>query len=146
MKIAIFDLENTISNAYHRMSFLKMMNKSDVYKHELSLIFQSGFQDDKVNLNIKMFMESLMHKGYKIVILTEKLDSYREMVFEWLNKNHILYHELIMKYSDAEVDFKEKYVIENLNDIAFAFDDVGKNCAMFQRYNIPCLRIEQKLK
>ena len=137
MKI-IFDLENTISNSSHRMHLLYNC------KHEE---FQREFYHDSVNHNIKMFMKSIYNNGYKIVILTAKSAIYRLMVVKWLEENDICYDELIMKHdllkcSDSE--FKEEYIKRNKQNIMFAYDDVGANCEIFDKYNIPCLRVEQK--
>ena len=137
MKI-IFDLENTISNSSHRMHLLYNCKHKE---------FQNEFQNDSVNENIKLFMNSIYRQGYKIVILTSKLSKYKLMVIKWLEENDVSYDQLIMKHNMldcSDIEFKEEYIKRNKTNIIFAYDDVGKNCALFAKYNIPCLRIEQK--
>ena len=139
MKQVIIDLENTLSDSRHRMFLLELGDEQEE--------FQLRFKDDKVNHNVKFFMKSLMKKGYAITILTAKIDSYRDMVVDWLKENDISYHYLVMKPEDSKqnsLEFKESYVLDTTVKISFALNDVGAECAMFEKYNIPCLRIEQK--
>lgn len=139
MKTILFDLENTISNSSHRMHLLHNCKHKE---------FQDAFQYDSVNKNIKIFMESIYNEGYKIVILTAKLTCYKLMVIKWLEENHIKYDELIMKpitmNEISDLSFKEQYIKTNKKNIMFAYNDVGIECAIFAKNNIPCLRIEQR--
>ena len=134
---AVIDLENTISNASHRMHLLYHCKNEE---------FQDAFIDDSVNDNVKKFMWQLYKKDYEVVILTAKLSKYVSMVTDWLETNNVIYNTLEMKQSDLITDeqFKEEYIKINKNDIAFALDDVGRVCAIYEKYNVPCLRIEQK--
>lgn len=135
--LVVIDLENTISNSEHRMFMLKDYPKKE---------FDEKFIDDSVNENVKLFMDILYKRNCEIVVLTAKLWVYHSLVIEWLEKYKIMYHTLVMK-QNAEIkdlDFKEEYVTKNKSNILFALDDVGANCAMFSKYDIPCLRIEQK--
>lgn len=138
MKI-IIDLENTLSNSSHRM---KHLESSDQVR------FQEEFKNDTLNENVKLFMDMWRKNGYDIVILSAKKDIYLKMVVDWLVKYDVIFTELIMKPATkngvSDINFKEAYVYQNSQDIMFALDDVGANCKMFAKYNIPCLRVEQK--
>lgn len=144
--LVVVDLENTISNASDRLWLLKYKGTSKVLIEQYDLQFQEGFIDDYINMNVKLFIDSLVKKGYAVVILTAKLEKYRQMVVEWLLKYKVKYDVLVMKQDDniSDLEFKEKYIILNKTSIDFALDDVGAVCAMFGEHNIPCLRIEQK--
>jgi len=145
MKLVVVDLENTISDSRHRM-WLLGYGVDDASKKEHYDKFQEEFKYDKLNMNVKMFIDSLVRKGYTIVILTAKLEKYRVMVTNWLVENDVLFSSLVMKKKEniSDLKFKENYIIVNQKLITFALDDVGSNCALFGKYNIPCLRIEQK--
>jgi len=145
--IVVVDLENTISDARHRMWLLEYNKVPEKYKNkEYIKQFQESFVDDDINVNVKMFIDSLSKKGHTIVILTAKHERYRNMVAEWLRKYEVKFDVLIMKQSASEEDleFKRKYIALNRDVISFALDDVGSICAVFGEYGVPCLRIEQK--
>jgi hypothetical protein len=145
--LVVIDLENTITNASDRMWLLKYEGKSEDMKEHYDNQFQEGFVDDHLNTNVKLFMDVLdKNHNNVIVILTAKLGKYRDLVVGWLEHYDVKYNELIMKCCDniSDIEFKEGYVKLNKDKIDFALDDVGANCAMFGKYNIPCLRIEQK--
>ena len=146
MGIVIIDLENTISDARHRMWLLKYDGDDELLKEEYNRQFQEGFIYDDINMNVKMFISSLIKKGHMITILTAKHEKYRSMVTEWLYKFEISFDSLVMKtnHSDSDLEFKRSFASHNRELIDFALDDVGSMCAMYSEYNIPCLRIEQK--
>jgi len=143
--LVVIDLENTITNASHRMWMLNS-GFDDFSKAQYMRNFQESFIDDDINMNVKLFILSLVKKGHEIVILTAKHVKYRSMVKKWLLEHEIYFDALIMKEDEniGDLEFKERYVQSNRDNIDFALDDVGANCAMFGTYNIPCLRIEQK--
>ena len=145
--LVIIDLENTISNSSDRMWLLKYQGKNDDIAEEYKKQFQESFIDDYLNLNVKMFMDTIYkNRENVIVILTAKDIKYESLVKQWLEHNGVPYDVLIMKENKlmTDLEFKEDYVIKNKHLIDFALDDVGANCAMFATHNIPCLRIEQK--
>jgi len=144
--LVVIDLEHTISNSSDRLWLLKYNGDSEVLKQEYDRQFQESFMDDYLNMNVKLFIDSLVKKGYTIVILTAKKHKYRQLVIEWLHHYKVKYDVLVMKRHEnvSDLDFKENYVKLNKHLITFALDDVGSNCAMFSEHNIPCLRIEQK--
>lgn len=145
MMTVIIDLENTISNSSDRMWLLKYGGSSPVIQEMYDKQFQEAFMDDYLNMNVKLFMDTLFLNN-NIIILTAKLEKYRNLVVSWLEHYGVKYDSLIMKQNEEESDiiFKRKYAALNAGDINFALDDVGANCAMFGEYGIPCLRIEQK--
>lgn len=133
----VIDLENTISNSGHRMHFLYNCDNKR---------FQEEFSNDSVNNDVKFFIDSLAHKGHEIIILTAKTANYRQIVIDWLIKNEVFFDALLMKPEDSkesDISFKEKFVKRNATKILFALNDVGKECAMFAKNNVPCLRIQQ---
>ena len=147
--IVIIDLENTLSNPKHRMEILyksKLKCISDETKISLKKSFQNEFSNDLVNNNVKKFMDSIYENKYNVIILTAKLESYKEIVKLWLTRHKIKYHKLVMKdnYFQSDIEFKREFAIKNIKEIVFAIDDVGENCKMFTEIGIPSLRIEQK--
>ena len=132
----IVDLEHTISNASHRIA----MKKNGIEKCK----FQLQFKNDRPNENVIKFMEQLNETGSYVIILSAKRECYRTMVTHWLSLHEVKYDELVMMPDESYLtgeQFKEEYVINSDIHFDFALDDVGANCAMFYRNNIPCLRI-----
>ena len=135
----IVDLEHTISNASHRIA----MKKNGIEKWR----FQNEFKNDRPNDNVIIFMKQLIATGSYVIILTSKEEKYRKMVTNWLALHEVEYNQLDMKPNGLEVNaeiFKLHYLNNCELNIDFALNDVGKECAMFDNKNIPCLRIEQK--
>lgn len=135
----IVDLEHTISNAWHRIDL-----KKEGLANE---IFQKEFVNDRPNENVIIFMRQLIENGSKVCIVSAKKEIYRRLVMCWLNLHQVMYDDLIMKpddCTDSSEVFKQAILANFGEKIDFALDDVGANCAMFARNNIPCLRIEQK--
>lgn len=135
----IVDLEHTISNASHRIN----MKKEGCTKG----LFQEEFKNDRPNNNVIIFMKQLIATGSYVIILTSKEEKYRRMVTNWLALHEVEYNQLDMKPNGLDIKpeiFKLHYLDNCELEIDFALDDVGKNCAMFDNKNIPCLRIEQK--
>jgi len=133
----IVDLEHTISNAWHRI------NGSD----DRGIKFQKDFVNDRPNNNIIQFMLQLEMTGSYVIILSAKKYKHEDDVINWLKLHKVVYSQLIMKEDNSleHTDtFKERIIKEHSKRIDFALDDVGRNCAMFYKNNIPCLRIEQK--
>lgn len=140
MKTVLIDLENTISNSSSRLFLLKSGDDKT---------FQERFVEDTLNMDIKLFIDALYKKGgYNIIILTAKTDDYYNDVSDWLEKYEVRYNMLAMKpvknAKQNATDFKESFIRNYEDEIAFALDDVGENCALFAKYNIPCLRITQR--
>jgi len=137
--IVVVDLEHTLSNAFHRMHLLKTDNKK----------FNEEFENDMPNDNMIRFIKSLWNEEYYIVILSAKKSKYRDTCIHWMRRNDINYHELVMQEDNDKrkhFEFKSDYVKDYKEKILMAFDDVGANCAMFESYGIPCLKIIQEKK
>jgi hypothetical protein len=135
----VIDLEHTISNATHRIK-----NKTE---YQFKGTFQEEFANDRPNENVIMFMRQLHEQGHGVIIITAKTDNYGELVEKWLSLHNVSYSYIIMKPIELEsmsaVEFKEN-ALKSINaKIDFALNDVGKECAMFAKNNIPCLRIVQ---
>lgn len=134
----VVDLEHTISNANHRIS----MKKNGIQKG----IFQREFKNDRPNEDVIMFINQLYQAGHYILILSNKHDKFYEVVEKWLSLHEVNYNELVLSpgMDTHAATFKEQYIRNCGLKFSFALDDVGQNCAMFARNNIPCLRIVQK--
>ena len=136
LKVIVCDLENTLTNASHRMHLLGKDDKK----------FQNEFIFDKPNNNVILFLESLKKVEDTRVSVTSKHEKYKHLATLWLDHYNVACDALIMM-PDTNVDgnaFKEKYIKTNASRIIFGLDDVGEICKIYSKYNLPCLRIEQK--
>lgn len=134
--IVVVDLEHTLSNAFHRMHLIKEDNEK----------FNQEFENDKPNSDLIRFINSMWNKHFYIVILSAKKEKYKDICSKWLKYNSVMYDELIMQDDDDDrkhFEFKSDYADEHKSQILMALDDVGKNCAMFESYKIPTLKITQ---
>ena len=133
----IIDLEHTISDASHRID--KTFIKGE---------FQKEFVNDRPNNNVITFMKQLSDENHTLIILTAKSLKYQDDVRNWLRLHNVVYMQLILKdtpdFEETSIEFKERFIKNYKEKIAFALNDVGKECAMFAKYNIPCLRVAQK--
>lgn len=137
----IVDLEHTISNAWHRID---KKNTTGMIKKK----FQLDFVNDRPNENVITFMLQLEMTGNRVIILSAKEFKYKQDVLNWLILHKVVYSQLELMPDGMGIvktaeDFKEEFVKNYKHKIDFALDDVGKNCAMFYKNNIPCLRIVQ---
>lgn len=138
----VVDLEHTISNAWHRID-----KRNSTGGLHLRKDFQEEFINDRPNNNVITFMKQLTDNDHHLTILSAKKEKYKFDIVNWLRLHKVEYNALVLKPDSCTLssdEFKEQCIKGFSQKIDFALDDVGKNCAMFARNNIPCLRIEQR--
>jgi predicted kinase len=89
----IVDLDGTLAIAQNRSPYDFLQVHTDVKNNSIAQI-------------VNMFYKN----GKRIFIFSGRDDSSKDLTIEWLNKNHICYHELHMRKTS---DFRKDYKIKN---------------------------------
>jgi hypothetical protein len=98
-QIIAVDLDNTICH-----------NPTNTYAH-LDLL------DLKPNEKMIMSMYKWMEKGHQVVIHTARKEADRAVTVEWLLRNRVPYHAIVMDKLRADLYIDDRAVRYNLEDI-----------------------------
>lgn len=93
-KVAIFDLDGTLSNGYHR---LHLLPKKDLHLTESWSEFNLAAKDDSPIRDTLDVMEAMYSAGYCVVILTGRSDEVEKETKDWLYRHFATYDFLIMR-------------------------------------------------
>ena len=136
-KVMIFDLEDTLTDASHRIH-LAHDNQWEKF-HELFIL-------DKPKVPIAILFAALI-RFFPIIICTGKPETGREDVVEWLNGYHLRPHLLLMRLeedyrptSEVKSDMIREIRSRNLDPIA-AFDDDYLCCVMYRANGLTTLQV-----
>ena len=138
----IIDIDDTLSLAGKRFELAKKPNgKTDWdIAHDLELVKQ-----DKPNLPMIDLAKRYKKEGFKVVILTGRPESIREVTENWLHEYGVEYDELYMRnksehYIKAPVFKKGIYQIY-LEDVFCAYDDDEEIIQMWNSLGIPAFKV-----
>jgi len=138
----IIDIDNTLSLAGERFKLAQKPNGKIDWDiaHNISLV-----NKDKPNLPMIDLVKRYKKEGYKVVILTGRPESIRNVTEEWLKKYEIEYDILYMRlekehYIKAPI-FKKQICKLYLNDIFCAYDDDEEVIQMWNSLGIPAFKV-----
>lgn len=136
-KVAIIDIDGTISNPSHRLHYITQSPKN---YDEFYLLAK----DDQPITSMISFVKDLS-KQYYIVFLTGRPERIRQDTENWLNVQGFNKYKLIMrKNHDYRQDYKYKLEhivkIKSVAEIAIAIDDRDSVLEMLQNLDVPCLK------
>ena len=138
----IIDIDDTLSLAGKRFELAKKPNGKTDWNiaHDVELVKQ-----DKPNLPMIDLAKRYKKEGFKVVILTGRPDSIREVTEEWLKQYDVEYDELYMRnksehYIKATV-FKKKIYQIYLEDVFCAYDDDEEIIKMWNELGIPAFKV-----
>lgn len=149
-RIAIWDLDGTMSCGLHRLHLLPA--KENANRCEAWDDFNmAALYDAPILHNIELY-KTMRRDGWTCIILTGRGEIAREVTEKWLLRNGILLErperELIMRaYDDHRVDtvFKEEVVTMIRNrmrhEVIMAFDDAEHVVKHFRQIGVPCLQV-----
>lgn len=89
-KAVIFDIDGTLSNCKHREHFLETPVKN------WYMFFTQSIYDTP-NINIVNILTNYIKYEYKIIIMTGRTITYKDITIDWLTKNNITYDMLFMR-------------------------------------------------
>ena len=143
--IIIFDLDGTIALIDKRREFsLKPNGRLD-----WDVFFNPKNIDlDKPNLPVIKTLKALKNSGYKIVILSGRLETTKKATLNWLKKNNVVFDDLKMRKNSLEgkyisdVELKKCWLEEiGLENIQFVFDDRNKLVEMWRNHGLTCFQV-----
>lgn len=139
--IVVFDLDGTIADCEHRRPLVKENKWKEFYA--------ACGADTAVN-GVVQLMHAMYVMGHKNVILSGRSDEVRAMTIQWLAKEWVQYHHIIMrKEGDNTPDEILKLTMLNTFlaehgatsiDVAFIVDDRKKVVDMWRREGYLCLQ------
>lgn len=152
-KAFIFDLDKVLIDSTWSEQYFEQFN-GDYEK-----MYQSLGNKDTVIQETKELLDCLFFAGFKIIILSARLEKSRQRLVEWLEANKFYHHkayEIILchdKWADKAVTvphqvkkrlYKEFIEPKNYKIMGF-FDDNEDNIAMFESLGIHCCLVKAKL-
>lgn len=136
-KAILVDIDGTLADVEHRVHHVQSDNKD--WK-----AFNDGMHADKLNHWCADLVKAMQGENYKIIFITGRGESYREMTEEWLKKHSISYSHLYMRpkkdrredfevkkelYNEKiKVDYKVVFVIEDRASVVKMWRDIGLVC------------------
>lgn len=137
--IAIFDLDNCISNDLHRLRYIDDSKSSafDRY-HDYHLL--AAF-DQFWNTSVFRKHEVC---GDRIVIATARPEHYRALTLGWLRHHDMRFDMLLMRNDEDErcsVDVKRDFLLQvdttlGLSNVSAAYDDRPDVIDMYKSFNL----------
>lgn len=152
-KAFIFDLDQTLIDSTWTQRHLEK------YQGDYEKMYQALGNQDKIISETKELIDTLFFAGFKIIILSVRLEKSRQRLIEWLEANkfyHYKAYDIILchdKWHERAETMPEKVkkklymeFIEPKNyKIMGFFDDNIKNIEMFESLGVPSYLIKAKL-
>ena len=143
--IVIFDLDGTIALIDKR----RELSTNKDYKIDWDIFFDpKNIKLDKPNYPVIDILKLLKSKGFKIFILSGRLNTTKEATLEWLYKNNIEFDQIKMRKNTikgkyiSDVELKEKWMTEiGKENIFCVFDDRNTLVEMWRRNGLTCFQV-----
>jgi predicted kinase len=138
VKAVIFDIDGTLADLTHRLPFIK--NGSSDWDG----FFAAAGNDTPIDQICAL--NRILADAYKVILVSGRSDSIRDITEKWLADNSIRYEELHMrKHGDFRQDFIIKseildHILADGNEIEFVIDDRPSVVAMWRERGIICLQ------
>ena len=138
MKTAIVDIDGTISDARHRLHFVLQRPKD--YE-----AFHSRCGEDPVIPSVRRVVSALSEL-FKVVLVTGRPDTYRDITMDWLDSNAVIYDELHMRPAgdtSPAAQFKSRVLFELVSkghEIFLAIEDQQSVVDMWRANGVHCLQ------
>lgn len=141
--VAVFDLDGTLSDDRHRRDLRPIggCNQADYDEYH----YKCG--EDKVNVQMKLFLESLHSRGIRICICTARPVSVANVTVQWLQDNLIPFTDLFMRgendegVSSADLKLGQIHGLPEGSRIILLIDDHPEVIAMATSRGIPTLQV-----
>ena len=139
----IIDIDDTLCLSGRRFELAKKSNGKIDWDiaHNPELV-----KEDKPNLPMIDLAKRYKKDGFKIIILTGRPDSIKEVTENWLDKYGIEYDELYMRtkreyYTKAHIFKKRIYEMYIKDDVMCAYDDDEEIIQMWNDLGISAFKV-----
>ena len=139
-RIALFDVDGTLMNIEHRRHYVEGDNKD--WKS-----FNDYTKFDTINDHVFQMANALASDGYKIIVLSGRMEKQREITEKQLAFGKLDYMRLIMRPDnnyDPDHEFKKDvldlFIAEDLKP-QFTVDDRPSVVKMWRDNGIPCFDV-----
>lgn len=137
--VVIFDVDGVLANNDRRIRSLDR-------EHPDWVAFHEDQESDPLRRAEAVLLRLLHASGHRIVLLTNRPESYRVQTETWLTTHELEYHQLIMRkngdnYHEAKLKSVRTLVNEGWN-IVLILDDDPQHCENLENeFDIPVLYI-----
>ena len=145
--IAIFDLDGTLAIIDERRKISTKGNN----KIDWDIFFNpENIKLDKPNTAVIKTLQSLKSKGFKIFILSGRLETAKYATLQWLKENDVKFDEIRMRENTpkgkyiSDVELKENWLNEiGKENVMCVFDDRTKLVEMWRRNGLTCFQVAE---
>lgn len=137
-KNVLVDIDHTLSNAFWRDSMIGSMGWDD---------YHMASRDDQPLQDMCSLINELWF-DYQVIGLTARPEKWRKLTVEWLLKNRVELHEILMRPDDdyrsspeLKVALAKKRFGDDLhNHVSFVIDDRDDVCSVFRALGVTVLQ------
>lgn len=134
-KAIVFDIDGVLADSSYRYYLVEEKGWKD--------FFSECHKDPPLPLCV-IAREMWTSMGHRIILLTGRPESIRDMTAEWLRKHEVYYDLMLMRQNDHYVGSEKRETLEELMkvyDIVCAFEDDPKNVLVYRSLGIPVVAI-----
>lgn len=143
MKVAVFDLDDTLADINHRLHFVQNGNKE--WDKFYAACPADGPKHDIIEL-ARMCQDA----GHQIIISSGRSENVRQQTEKWLDDHVVPYHKLLMRPNSCftpDNALKKAWldggVFGPKENILFVVEDRDKMVQMWRQQGLTCLQVEQ---
>jgi uncharacterized HAD superfamily protein len=143
MKACWYDMDGSLSRCGHRLHYIATKPRNfDAFEAEC--------HKDPINEPVAETLKALQAAGYKILIVTARMDGRKQLTVDWLAKHNIPYDALYMRKQDdtRKDDIIKKELLDKIKedgyDLKMAFDDRKRVKRMLIENDIFVFDLNQK--
>lgn len=139
MKTAIFDIDGTLSNCSARLCHI-LDGRPDWNA------FHAECHLDPVNEPVAELLRQLVQRNWTIVLCTGRPWRYAEATRGWMNRQGLVYHNLMMREDDdkqSDVELKRRMLagLRDLgHDVRMVFEDRQRVVDMWREEGVFCFQ------
>ena len=146
-KTVIFDLDGTIAIIDKRRDLSTKENG----KIDWDVFFNSkNIEMDEPNEAVIKTLQSYKKNGYKIIILSGRLETSKEATLAWLSSHKVCFDEIKMRKNTpsgkyvSDVELKKKWLDEiGAKNILCVYDDRDKLVQMWRKKGLICFQVAE---
>lgn len=135
----IIDLDHTIANSVWRNNMIGHSTWDEYYV---------ASKDDKPFQHMVELINAFIKNGDLVIAITDRMEKYRALTIEWLVKNNILVHDLLLrpddsylKSNDMKIQLLRAYFNSCFEVVGFAIDTNEETLLEFQKLGITTLQV-----